>query len=492
MIPGCFPPYPDVLAGQIVAVSLLARPTVPIGVGIALTSLSALDRSNKGKAVQMVHVIGDSLCDKFKSELKPPMEFDLTIPYISINEGEDSTQGASGSLNASEGIAPVSDVEASVESDAIKAVEILNIDDENSSEVKEPVPSQEIDTDDFTTDEVDEAFKTGLLQALRKALDEPIEVPITASNFIGNYILENLPIDSPNINLKKSSWKKASKFFKAMEKEGFVKVKDRGDEVVIQSVSGKEDDRVKNFVIFKTKKKVNPATARKSSQGTKLTSIELWKPHSNTLKFLREADPDTVAQYYDNLMLRTILVGYINSKKLTDTSNRKNIIADDLLASALSMPKESALNAQLRVISRDKILARLQSNCTPFHVIYDPEDPALADETAAALLKTFKPAKGVVPTILIETERRGGNKVVTKVTNLEPFHILPTALAEELRKSCAGSTSVSPVKEGSDKMEVLVQGPQIKAIQDALAKRGVRQQWVEVKEKGTKNGKKKR
>lgn len=492
MIPGCFPPYPDVQAGQIVAVSLLARPTVPIGVGIALTSLSNLDRSNKGKAVQMVHVIGDSLCDKFKSELKPPLEFDLTIPYIASEKVEGSAEGASSSEAKQDTEKPASQNGESVEPQITEAVENLTINTQDTPVVKKAEPSQEIDTDEFTTDEVDEAFRVGLLQALRKALDDPIEVPITASNFMGNYILDNLPIDSPNLNLKKSSWKKASKFFKAMEKEGLVKVKDRGDEVVIQSMSGREDDRVKNFVIFQTKKKVKPPTSVKSSQGTKLTSIDLWKPHSNALKFLREADPNTVAQYYDNLMLRTILVGYINKKKLTDNSNKKNIVADDLLASALNMPKESALNAQLRIISRDKILARLQSSCTPFHVIYDPEDPALTDETAAALLKTFKPAKGVVPTILIETERRGGNKVVTKVTNLEPFHIQPTALAEELRKSCAGSTSVNPVKEGSDSMEVLVQGPQIKAVQDALFKRGVRQQWVEVKEKGTKNGKKKR
>ena len=485
MIPGCFPPYPSITTGQVVAVGLLARPTVPVGVGIALTPLGNLDRSFKGKAVQMVHVIGDTLCDKFKSELKPPMEFDTTIPYItealvdpaieSVTEVKEKVEELSTGITEDETV------------DGLKELSLQQAEDPQNS-----IISSTPEEPEFSTEEIDEAFKVALLQTLKKALDEPIEVPISASNFLGNYILVNLPFDSDNIQMKKTSWKKASKFFKAMEKDGLVKVKERGDDVVIQQITGREDDRVKDFVIFKVKKRTKALSSSGPSQGKKLTSIDLWKPHSAAQKFLKEAGPEYSLQYYDNEIIKTILVAYINQKKLVDRSNKKNVIADDLLASALGMPKEGALNPQLRSIGRDKLVAKLQSNCTAYHVIYDPDDSTIADETAAALLRSFKPAKGAVPVILIETERRGGNKVVTKVTNIEPFHIDPGSLAEELRKSCAGSTSVSPIKEGSEKMEVLVQGPQIKAVQEALAKRGVRPQWIEVKEKGNKNGKKKR
>lgn len=480
MIPGCFPPYPRISQGQVVAAGLLARPTVPIGVGIALTPLGNLDRNIKGKAVQMVHVIGDTLCDKYKSELKPPLEFDLTVPYVTeaTTVGEATTAGEA-----------IPEATSDATSTPItEALEEFSLQELKETAVPEPLEEEE---PEFTTDEVDEAFQAGLLQTLRIALDEPIEVPITASNFVANYILPNLPFDSPYLQMKKTSWKKAAKFFKAMEKEGLVKVKDRADDVVIQKIAGRENSRVKDFVVFKVKKKSRLAAAN-GSQGTKLTSIDLWKPHAAAQRFFQEADPGSAAQYYDNDMLKTILVNYINDKKLVDKSNRKNIVADDLMAPALNLPKEGALNPALRSIGRDKLVAKLQGNCTAYHVIYDPEDSTLKDETAAALLKSFKPVKGQVPMILIETERRGGNKVVTKVTNVEPFHIDPVSLAEELRKSCAGSTAVNPVREGSDKMEVLVQGPQIKAVQDALTKRGVRPHWMEVKEKGTKNNKKKR
>lgn len=489
MIPGCFPPYPEISPNQVVAVGLLARPTVPIGVGIALTPLGNLDRSVKGKAVQMVHVIGDTLCDKYKSELKPPLEFDTSVPYIDA-----TTQASTEPQTVEEPNGAKSEFTSdSAPKEAASDISEVTESTKNIT-IDEPSSKSGISTEsEFTTEEIDEAFRVGLLQTLRKALDNPLELPITASNLVANHILQNLPFDSASVQMKKTSWKKASKFFKAMEKDGLVKVRDRSDDVVVQEVAGKEDDRVKNFQIFKVKKKTQDSGNSKStSDQAKLTSIDLWKPHAAAQRFFAEAAPNSVAQYYDNDTLKSILVSYINDKKLVDKGNKKNIQADDLLAGALNMPKEGALNPALRSIGRDKLVSKLQNNCTAYHVIYDTADPALQDETSAALLKTFKPVKGQVPTILIETERRGGNKVVTKVTNMEPFHISPTGLAEELRRTCAGSTAVNPVKEGSEKMEVLVQGPQIKAVQDALMKRGVRPAWIEVKEKGTKNGKKKR
>lgn len=463
MIPGCFPPYPDVKKGQVVAVGLLARPTVPIGVGVALEDIATLDREVKGKAVQMVHVIGDTLCTKFKNELKPPMEFDLSLPY--------KTEEDDGKIAET-----TNDVEnLSIKETAKESEETVS---DQSAEKEANTNSSSAELDEFTTEEVDSAFRVALLQTLKKAVDTPIELPISSSLFLGSYILENLPFDSPNLTLKKSTWKKASKFLKAMEKENLLKVKDRGDDVVIQSIVGAGDERVRSFQIFKTKTKKKSSAGNVKPKVVKMTAIELWKPHFGAANFLKEADPNSArTTFYDNKMLRTVLVDYINKHKLAE---KKNILADDLLANGLNLPKEGALNPKLRIVPREKLLSLFQASCTAYHIIYDP---TVSDETAA-LLKTFKPVKGSVPTILIETERRGGNKVVTKISSLDKFRIDPHVFAEELRKTCAGSTTVG------EKMEVIVQGPQIKAAQDALVQRGISLNWIEVKEKGTKNGKK--
>jgi translation initiation factor 2D len=72
------------------------------------------------------------------------------------------------------------------------------------------------------------------------------------------------------------------------------------------------------------------------------------------------------------------------------------------------------------------------------------------------------------------------------VHGLESYGIAPQPLADELRKTCAGSTSVERMQGSSPKnpvMEVMVQGPQKDAIMKELEKRGVLRGWVEVVDK---------
>ena len=69
---------------------------------------------------------------------------------------------------------------------------------------------------------------------------------------------------------------------------------------------------------------------------------------------------------------------------------------------------------------------------------------------------------------------------------MEVFYIQPQALADELQKTCASSTSVGQTAGSSPKkpvMEVMVQGPQKEAMMKALEKRGVSRQRVEVNDK---------
>ena len=77
---------------------------------------------------------------------------------------------------------------------------------------------------------------------------------------------------------------------------------------------------------------------------------------------------------------------------------------------------------------------------------------------------------------------------MTKVSGLEAYFVNPRPLADELRKTCAGSTSVEPLAGGAKKHEkpveeIMVQGPQKDAVVKALEKRGVRAQWIEVLDK---------
>jgi translation initiation factor 2D len=125
---------------------------------------------------------------------------------------------------------------------------------------------------------------------------------------------------------------------------------------------------------------------------------------------------------------------------------------------------------------RDALAERMVAQSSPFHAILR-NDADMADT---------KPKAGAPPKIQIMLETRSGNKTVSKVHGLEPYYISPQPLADELRKTCAGSTSVDKLQGSSPKapvMEVMIQGPQKDAIIKALEKRGVNRNWVEVVDK---------
>lgn len=84
----------------------------------------------------------------------------------------------------------------------------------------------------YTTSDIDNAYFQALRQALYKHNQNitHMDLPMGSSQFMSGFILPNIPIPAPIPPIKKSSYKKASKFLKVMEKShsGLVKVKEKG------------------------------------------------------------------------------------------------------------------------------------------------------------------------------------------------------------------------------------------------------------------------
>lgn len=525
MIPGCFAPYPDLHKGDVVVYCSIPE-QIPIGVGLVLVSeTKSLERSMKGKAAQTVHTLGDTLVSAYKNELAitPELAFDYSLPYgaqaedlttkvaeLSTEDQEQAEESEQNQQNGEENFEKKQPEEQSA-GDELDQEQV-----QEQTEIQESTEDAESDGEGekLSTAEVDEVFKTALLQTVFKSIDDGaiIQTPISASQLLGSHVLVNLPLtplqqQHLQLSIKKTSWKKATKFFKAMEKEGLLKTKDHKDDLMIVSLAGLEHPLLQKYEPYEVvkKKKTGPSQPTTPKSDGQLVAIELWKPHSAAVPFFnvcaaKAPEKFSGGLYYDTDGLKIRLVWYINQQKLVNPKDKKTIIADDILVGAFGLPKQAALNDALRVVGRDKIVTMLQKQCTPFHIIYDPKDPVLqqfkdakgalaAEDVARAL----KPAKGGVPHIVVATERRGGNKTVTTVTGLEAFGIDAVDFAEELRKACAGSTSVNNVKQGANEIKsVLVQGPQVKAVETSLQKRGVRPTWITVNDKvgGGKKGKK--
>ena len=352
--------------------------------------------------------------------------------------------------------------------------------------------------------EIDDAFWKAFIYGVHNHRtnhkDDPhqgLNFPINQSLVISNFVLPYLPIYTPtqaaSLHIKKTSWKNAKKFIKALDKQKLLKSKDRdGGECVVLDIDF-DDETFTSFKPYKLPKKETQgaesgaggggkAIAANSSPsddsiGQKLQKINLFRP-KEAFSPIFEASNASVKALYLPTELRPIIASYLESEHLVSEKNKRLVNLNPILANAV-FDGNSSLDREVIAkgsVPRDALIDRMLQACSPFWVILRN------DETR----ETIKAKSGNGPKIQITLETRSGNKTVTKLSGVEAFHINPQSLAEELQKACASSTSVGHLVGSSPKnpvQEIMVQGPQKDAVAKALEKRGVNRHWVEVLDK---------
>ncbi|SCV00271.1 LAME_0G08636g1_1 [Lachancea meyersii CBS 8951] len=451
MLPGTVPPFdPRCVRYQMVGVASTRSPNIVKAVGIVQLDLPAYSRviGETGVAVEIVHVFDDGLCKTFKAKVEPPE------PGVSV-ESDSDEQVSESEL----------DTEEQVQSETPKT---------------DPTPGADLATDlenvaeqlaQLHTEDVDHFFTRSLYYTLTQ--DANFSVPVTSSNFVSNHILRNLPsVDLQQVNIKKTSWRKTAKFLKHFEKEGFLKLKGKGDDLVVVGVATKASKpELANFVPYRVGGMAGGShSGAKQSQDQPqrpmMTAVTLYKPISSAKDFLRALDLK-IDHLFTQQELKTGVDRYIAEKKLMSPDNRAAVRLDDLLYTAVNRAakKENAV----RTIPRAQIIAAiLKGNFSEHFVILKPDGSPL-----------FKnPLKGSIPTVEIVTEMKIGRKVVTKVSNFEKFQIDEQELAEMLRKKCSGSTTIGEKTTSPKTLEVTVQGPHGPAVIDLLNDQGIPTKWI--------------
>ena len=324
-----------------------------------------------------------------------------------------------------------------------------------------------------------------------------IKFPINQSLIISNFVLPYLQILTPaqtaSLHIKKTSWKNAKKFIKALDKEKILKSKDRdGGETVVIDVDF-DDPAITTFVPYKLQKKntvgaetngggsVKAVVAGNSAGdiaiGQRLNKINLYRAKEQLSPIFESSNKSVKALYLPH-ELRPIITSYIESERLVSDTNKRLINLNPILANAVFDGKSSLDREVLAkgTVPRDALIDRILESCSPFWAI------TRNDETR----ESVKAKAGKAPKIQIVLETRSGNKTVSKLSGVEMFCINPQPLAEELQKACASSTSVSQLMGSSPKnpvQEIMVQGPQKDVIIKALERRGVNRHWIEVLDK---------
>ena len=302
--------------------------------------------------------------------------------------------------------------------------------------------------------------------------------------------------------MKKTSWKNAPKFIKALGKRKVLLSKDRdGGETVVLDIDF-DHPLFTTFVPYPLPKRDVPTasggaergqttaldpSAADESIGQQLNVLHLLKPKEQ-LSPIFEASKASVKAFYLATEIRSMIASYVDSEHLASLTNKRSINLNPYLANTI-FDGESSLDHEITSkgsVPRDALIERILERCLPFFAILRNGDTR----------DTVKAKPGQCPKIQITYETRSGNKTVTKISGLEAYHINPQLLADELQKACASSTSVGQLTGSSPKnpvMEVVVQGPQKDMVLKALEKRAVKPKWVELvnKVKGGKKGNKK-
>ena len=314
----------------------------------------------------------------------------------------------------------------------------------SSSTEEDPRSPQEI---------MDERLELAFLQAW-KTTAKKAELPILTSNF---FRLHMVPQAQEAIDIKKSSYKKLSKFLSKMQKEGIITIKEL--QKGVESITGVniQHEKILSHRVVKPVPKEVPDKEEEVLPCDRAYEppiiTELFMVSGAVLPFFKEVGIPK-GQGLTASDLRRIVKEYVSANNLQNPENKTLVNLDPLLASAaLASKGENGIVS----LTWEDLTSRMQSKMSPG---YSLQFPGAASATTH---------KGKLSPIELSVATRSGNKKVTLIYNLETFGIDPSELAHKCQVGVAASTSVhEAANRKAGAIEVLVQGNQVAFISKTL------------------------
>ncbi|KAJ7056989.1 eukaryotic translation initiation factor SUI1 family protein [Mycena amicta] len=472
MIPGVVHLSPSLKEGQLVSICQYTRDanalSPPLAVGRMALSGDEIEngRQEKGKAVYTLHTWKDHLWDMGSKSDVP----ESSAMSSSQEPSQDEPTGSDPSPQP-------------------PSAESLTGEDAETTAVS------------LTPTEVSILLHQALVQALSTALSDPpaSSFPMSASVFYSTYVLPYRPAypqlvlskdlgntepGTADVSIKSSAHKSLTAFLKSVEKASLLTLKappkhGSQSEVMVTAVNGAHPS-VQGHRSFATVKDIETTAAKKAAREEQLKEAEaesghwvevkeLWKPHVKSVE-LFEAMGGSSKTLYGLSEIRSLLNEYITSKSLVNPREQAYISLDALLSNAIASKSKKGKGpetAPAEFMKRDELTKHVVEQMQPWHQVRAPgKDPVVK--------------KGGVKPIQVVVKLRQGRRASTLISGFEPFIVISAEdMAEDLRKICAGATSVSPCVGNTPGHEVLVQGKQLKLVSDYLLEKGIPKKWIE-------------
>ncbi|XP_068930824.1 eukaryotic translation initiation factor 2D isoform X1 [Petaurus breviceps papuanus] len=282
--------------------------------------------------------------------------------------------------------------------------------------------------------------------------------------------------EGQQLDIKKSSYKKLSKFLHHMMKEQIVQVKElsKGVESIV-AVDWKHPS-ITSFVVpdpSLTAQSVQQDTKEKPYHPPVLESLYCI-PANMTSLF--QASGHKKGSTLSCSEVRAIIIDYAKKNNLVDADNKNLVKMDPILCDCIL---EKAEQHTILRLPWDKLIERCLQRLKPaYQVTFYGQEPIVK--------------KGKICPIDITLAQRACNKKVTLIRNLEVFGLDPYSVAAILQQRGQASATVTPVPGTKDAIQVQIQGNQITHLSQLLLEEyNIPRKYIQGLEKAPKTGKKK-
>ncbi|XP_077013726.1 eukaryotic translation initiation factor 2D isoform X2 [Tamandua tetradactyla] len=441
MLPGVVVPpagLPQVQKGDLCAIALVGN-RAPVAIGVAAMSTAEMLMSGlKGKGFSVLHTYQDHLWQS-GDKSSPPSIASLAPDPPDVSDEKSSDQ-ADPTLQGN--VQPLS-----LQGEEERGEAHQECEEKALSEASEDTSAGELnqDTPDSKSpqEQMDELLQQCFVHAL-KCRVKKADLPLLTSIFLGSHMFSCCP-EGQQLDIKKSSFKKLSKFLQQMQQEQIIQVKElsKGVESIV-AVDWKHP-RITSFVIPEpspTSQTIQEGSRVQPYHPPDIKSL-YCVPANMTLLFRKSGH--TKGSILEGSEVRTIIINYAKKNNLVDADNKNLVKLDPILCDCILEKNEQHVVPKL---PWDSLLTRCLEKLQPaYQVTFPGQEPIVK--------------KGKIYPIDITLAKRTYNKKVTVVQNLETYGLDPCSVAAILQQRCQASTTVSAAPGSKDSLQVQIQGNQI-------------------------------
>lgn len=454
MLPGLVVPpagLPQVQKGDLCAIALVGN-RAPVAIGVAAMSTEEMLTSGlKGRGFSVLHTYQDHLW-RSGDKSSPPSIAPLVVDPADLSDDKESVP-----------VDPV--LQGEEEGNGETAL----------SEATSAGGQDQDPTDSKTLQErMDGLLQQCFLHAL-KCRVRKADLPLLASTLLGSHMFSCCP-EGHQLDIKKSSYKKLSKFLQHMQQEQIVQVKElsRGVESVV-AVDWRHP-RITSFVIPEpspTSQSVQEGSREQPYRPPDIKPL-YCVPASMTLLFQESGHKK--GSVLEGSEVRAIIINYAKKNDLVDADNKNLVKLDPVLCDCLLEKHEQHTVMKL---PWDSLVTRCLEKLQPaYQVTFPGQEPVVK--------------KGKICPIDITLAQRASNKKVTVVRNLEAYGLDPGSVAATLQQRCQASTTITPAPGAKDSLQVQIQGNQVHHLGRLLLEEyHLPRKYIQGLEKAPKAGKKK-